>query len=94
MRSQKGHQYLYCPPPVCRTCDAGDQSGSGNPGDSGLNTYFPNPAVQAMVLLDQTENDLCAAMELALILSTRQDVADARYWVAVADALMVSKEQN
>lgn len=59
-----------------------------------MNTYFPNPAVQAMVLLDQTENDLYAAMELALLLSTKQDIADARYWVAVADALMVSEEQN
>ena len=47
-----------------------------------------------MVLLDQTENDVFAAVELALILSTKQDIADARYWVAVADALTVSEEQN
>jgi hypothetical protein len=52
-----------------------------------MNIYFPTPTVQAMILLDETGNDLFTAMELALINAHKEHIGDSRYWIAVADAL-------
>ncbi len=59
-----------------------------------MNTYFPNPAVQAMILLDETGNDPFIAMELALINAQKENIGDFRYWVAVADVLAVKEQEN
>jgi hypothetical protein len=59
-----------------------------------MNTYFPNPTVQAMILLDETGNDVFTAIELALINAQKETVSDFRYWVAVADALTLNEQEN
>jgi hypothetical protein len=59
-----------------------------------MNTYFPNPTVQAMILLDETENDLFTAIELALIKAQEENIGDFRYWVAVADVLTRHEMEN
>lgn len=59
-----------------------------------MNTYFPNPAVQAMILLDETENDLFTAIELALMNAQKGESGGVRYWVAVADALTLKEQEN
>jgi hypothetical protein len=59
-----------------------------------MNTYFPNAAVQAMILLDETGDDRFTAMELALINAQKENVGDFRYWVAVADALALKDQEN
>jgi hypothetical protein len=58
------------------------------------NTYFPNPTVQAMILLDETGNDLSIAIEMALMNVQKEDVEADRYWFAVLDALMVEEQVN
>lgn len=52
-----------------------------------MNTYFPHPSVQAMFLLDQTENDLPTAIEMALMNTRKEDREAVSFWVAVVDAL-------
>ena len=59
-----------------------------------MNTYFPNPAVEAMILLDETGDDRFTAMELALINAQKENFGDFRYWVAVADALALKELEN
>jgi hypothetical protein len=59
-----------------------------------LNNYFPDPAVQAMILLDETGNDLQIAIALALMNAQRENVGGVRYWVAVVDALTLKEEGN
>lgn len=59
-----------------------------------MNTYFPNPTVQAMILLEETENDLFTAFELALMNARKDNVGDVRYWVAVANALTLNEQEN
>jgi hypothetical protein len=60
-----------------------------------MNTYyFPQPTVQAMFLLDETENDLQTAIELALMNARKEDAGDIRYWVAVVDVLTQKKQAN
>ena len=59
-----------------------------------MNTYFPTPTVQAMILLDETGNDLFTAIELALINAQKESIRDFRYWVAVADALTLKDQEN
>jgi hypothetical protein len=59
-----------------------------------MNTYFPNPTVQAMILLEETENDLFTAFELALTNARKDNVGDVRYWVAVANALTLNEQEN
>lgn len=63
-------------------------------GDFMMNTYFPNPTVQAMILLDETGNDLLTAIGLALINAQKRNIGDFRYWVAVADALILKDQEN
>jgi hypothetical protein len=58
-----------------------------------MNTYFPNPTVQAMILLDESENDMDTAIEMALM-NARMDNGDFRYWVAVADVLTLKEKEN
>jgi len=58
------------------------------------NIYFPNPTAQAMILLDETGNDLFTAMELALINAQKENTGDSRYWIAVADALTLNELEN
>jgi hypothetical protein len=67
---------------------------AGNLGESVMNIYFPHPTVQAMFLLDETENDISAAIELALTIATKEDIGDVRYWFAVADALTANGQGN
>lgn len=52
-----------------------------------VNIHFPNPTAQAMILLDETGDDLFTAMDLALINAQKENTGDSRYWIAVADAL-------
>ena len=59
-----------------------------------MNTYFPHPTVEAMFLLDETNNDLPTAMALALLIARKEDIRDVRYWVAVADVLTVNAPEN
>jgi len=59
-----------------------------------MNIYFPSPTVQAMILLDEAGNDLFTAMELALINAQKESIGDSRYWIAVADALIVNELEN
>jgi hypothetical protein len=59
-----------------------------------MNTYFPNPTVQAMILLEETGNDLFTAIELALINAEKENIGDFRYWFAVADALTLKELEN
>lgn len=59
-----------------------------------MNTYFPNPIVQAMVLLDEAGNDLPIAMELALMNALKENVHGEGYWVAVVEALTVEEQVN
>jgi hypothetical protein len=63
-------------------------------GDFLMNTYFPNPTVQAMILLEETGNDLFTAIELALINAEKENIGDFRYWFAVADALTLKELEN
>lgn len=49
--------------------------------------YFPHPTLQAMFLLDDTDDDLQAAIALALMNARKTDVEIDRYWASVADAL-------
>ncbi len=55
---------------------------------------FPDPIVQAMFLLDATENDLQTAIALALINAQKDNLGGIRYWVAVVDALTVTGQEN
>jgi hypothetical protein len=59
-----------------------------------MNIYFPNPTVQAMILLDETGNDLFTAMEMALLNANKENIGNPRYWIAVADALIVNELEN
>jgi hypothetical protein len=59
-----------------------------------MNAYFPHPTIEAMFLLDETDNDLPTAMLLALMIAGKEDIRDARYWVAVADVLTVNQPEN
>ena len=59
-----------------------------------MNTYFPNPTVQAMILLDETGNDVFTAIELALMNAQKEIMGDSRYWFAVADALTLKRLEN
>jgi hypothetical protein len=56
--------------------------------------YFPHPTLQAMFLLDDTDDDLQAAITLALMNARKTDVEIDRYWAAVADALMRKGLEN
>lgn len=49
--------------------------------------YFPHPTLQAMFLLDETDDDLQAAIALALMNARKTDVEIERYWGAVVDIL-------
>jgi hypothetical protein len=70
------------------------RSSAGMTGDFLMNTYFPAPTVQAMILLDEAGNDVFTAIELALINAQKDNAGDSRYWVAVADALTLDKLEN
>jgi hypothetical protein len=59
-----------------------------------MNTYFPNPTVQAMILLDEADDDLCAAIELAVLSARTEKYEGDRYWFAVLDALTVEERTN
>ncbi len=59
-----------------------------------MNTYFPSPTVDAMILLDATGNDLYKAIGLALLNAGNENAKGVRYWVAVADALTVNEPEN
>ena len=59
-----------------------------------MNAYFPSPTVQAMILLDETGDDLYTAIELALMNARKENVGSVSYWVAVADALTVEEQEN
>jgi hypothetical protein len=59
-----------------------------------MNDYFPHPTVEAMFLLDETDNDLPTAMLLALMIAGKEETRDVRYWVAVADVLTVNPAEN
>jgi hypothetical protein len=49
--------------------------------------YFPHPTLQAMLLLDETDDDLQTAIALASMNAQKTDVEIERYWGAVADIL-------
>jgi len=49
--------------------------------------YFPHPTLQAMFLLDETDDDLQTALALALMNARKTDVEIERYWGAVVDIL-------
>jgi hypothetical protein len=74
--------------------EAENRWGAGKLAEVLMNTYFPDPTVQAMILLDETGNDLPTAMELALMNARKENTGDFRYWVAVADALTVKEQEN
>jgi len=60
-----------------------------------MDTYlFPDPAVQAMFLLDESENDVHTAIALALMNAQKENVRDVRYWFAVVDALTLTRQAN
>jgi hypothetical protein len=59
-----------------------------------MNTYFPSPTVHAMILLDETGNDLYTAIELALMNARKENLGDDRYWFAVVDALTAEGQVN
>ncbi|HLW88960.1 MAG TPA: hypothetical protein VKR57_10745 [Terriglobales bacterium] len=59
-----------------------------------MNHHYPNPTVQAMMLLDETGNDLRTAVELALINARAEELGDVRYWIAVVDALTLKDQEN
>ena len=59
-----------------------------------MNTYFPHPTVEAMLLLEEVDNDLPTAMLMALMIAEKEDIRDFRYWVAVADVLTVNEPEN
>jgi hypothetical protein len=59
-----------------------------------MNTYFRGPTADAMILLDAVDNDLYAAMGLALLKADKENAEDVRYWVAVADALTAKEQEN
>jgi hypothetical protein len=68
--------------------------GDDNFGEFLMNTHLPEPTVQAMFLLDETENDLNTAVELAKMNAREKVVGDIRYWVAVVDALTLKEQEN
>jgi hypothetical protein len=56
--------------------------------------YFPHPTLQAMFLLDETDDDLQAAIALTLMNARKTDSEIDRYWAAVADALTRKELEN
>jgi hypothetical protein len=63
-------------------------------GDVPLNSYFPDPTVQAMFLLDATMDDLPTAIQLALLNAQTERVCDESYWLAVVDVLTSQQQEN
>ncbi|MGO8983899.1 MAG: hypothetical protein ACLPHI_16235 [Terriglobales bacterium] len=59
-----------------------------------MNTRFPHPTVQAMFLLDETDDDLQIAKALALMNARKDEMEGDRYWAAVLDALMQKEPGN
>jgi len=78
-----------------RTAVEGPGASAGEIGGFPMDVhYFPHPTVQAMFLLDEAENDLETATELALMNAQKENLGDVRYWVAVVDALSVKGQLN
>lgn len=59
-----------------------------------MNNYFPNPTVQAILLLDETGNNLEIALALALMNVQAESPGDVRYWVSVATVLAQEEQEN
>jgi hypothetical protein len=77
------------------TAGGGARSAPGKIEEFLMNTHqFPDPTVQAMFLLDATENDLEIAIQLALMNARKEDLGGVRYWVAVVDALTLKEQEN
>ena len=94
MRLSKNYPCLHSQSSGGLTPDAANPLGAGNCGDFIFDTYFPPPAVQAMFLLDETEDDPSTAIALALTIAKDEDIGDVKYWVAVADALTLNEQEN
>jgi hypothetical protein len=56
--------------------------------------YFPHPTLQAMFLLDETDDDLQTAIALALMNAQKKDVEIETYWGAVVDILTRKDLEN